>query len=186
MESMRHTHHAQQWLPYPIAAVFDFFADPGNLPKLMPKWQDARIDDAALVRPTSRPPGPNVSVSSAAGQGSRMTISFRPVPFSPFRVKWDAEIVEFEWDSHFCDVQLSRGPFAYWRHCHRLEARQRDGKPGTLLLDQVDYEVPFGALGKLANSVFIARQMEYIFIYRHKCTEKLLAQVLGPGQPTRF
>jgi ligand-binding SRPBCC domain-containing protein len=174
-------HHAEQWLPLPIATVFDFFADPANLPRLMPAWQKARIDDSAFVAPPPRPGSENPvtkrATSVAAGQGTRMTISFRPVPLVPLRLPWDAEITEFVWDDHFCDIQKQRGPFAFWRHCHRLEARPRDGSPGTLLLDQVEYELPFGPLGDLANALFVRRQMDSIFSYRQKRTAELLSQI---------
>jgi hypothetical protein len=36
-----------------------------------------------------------------AGAGSTMIISFRPVPYLPLRVHWEARIVEFFWNSFF-------------------------------------------------------------------------------------
>jgi ligand-binding SRPBCC domain-containing protein len=173
---MRHIHQAEQWLPYSIETVFDFFANPGNLPRLMPAWQKARIEEVVFVPPPPRPGAaglPTRNRTVAAGQGTRMTISFRPVPFSPIRVPWDAEITEFTWNNHFCDVQ-HRGPFAFWNHCHRLSPETRNGQPGTLLRDRVEYELPFGPLGDLANTLFVKRQMAYIFAYRQKRTSELL------------
>jgi ligand-binding SRPBCC domain-containing protein len=179
---MRHTHYAEQWLPYPVEMVFDFFANPENLPRLMPAWQKARIEEGVFAPPPPRPGGSLQGagggakprrVGIAAGQGTKMTISFKPFPFSPFRVPWDAEITEFAWNDHFCDVQ-HRGPFAYWRHCHRLRTEAREGRDGTLLRDQVEYELPLGPLGDLANAVFVKRQMGAIFRYRQKRTSELL------------
>lgn len=173
---MRHIHQAEQWLPYSIETVFDFFANPENLPRLMPNWQKARIEEAVFVPPPPRPGAAGSltrNLTVAAGQGTRMTISFRPVPFSPIRVPWDAEITEFVWNDHFCDVQ-HRGPFAFWNHCHHLSSEKRDGQPGTLLRDRVEYELPFGPLGDLANTLFVKRQMAYIFAYRQKRTSELL------------
>ena len=177
---MRHTHIAEQWLPYPLAPVFDFFSNPENLPRLMPPWQQARIEESAIAAPPWRP-GTEASAppAKAAGQGSRMTITFLPFPHAPFRVPWDAEITEFEWDSHFCDVQ-HRGPFAYWRHCHRLEPQLRGALDGTLLLDHVEYELPLGPFGDLANSLFVRRQMKLIFEYRQKRTAELLPGAAAP------
>ena len=43
---MRHSLQTEQWLPYPRERVFAFFADPGNLPPLMPEWQRARVERA--------------------------------------------------------------------------------------------------------------------------------------------
>lgn len=174
---MRHIYQAEQWLPYPVEAVFLFFANPENLPRLMPSWQKARIEEAVFAPPSPRPGGGKAKLARpgvVAGQGTRMTISFRPFPFSPIRVPWDAEITEFEWNDHFCDVQ-HRGPFAYWRHCHRLVEESRDGRDGTLLRDQVEYALPLGLLGDIANTVLAKRQMTYIFRYRQRRTAELLA-----------
>ena len=129
---MRHTFEAEQWLPYPIEVVFAFFANPENLPRLMPGWQKARIEEATFAPPPPRPTGVPVVRGVFAGQGTRMTISFRPFPFSPIRVPWDAEIDQFVWNDHFCDTQL-RGPFAFWHHCHRVSSETRKGVAGTLL-----------------------------------------------------
>ena len=173
---MHHFFHAEQWLPYPVPFVFSFFADPANLPPLMPAWQKARIERPSYVSPPPRPNGGLLASAAnaiAAGAGTRMTITFRPVPLSPVRISWDAEITEFAWDDHFCDCQL-RGPFAFWRHCHRLQAETRDGIAGTLLRDEVEYEMPFGFVGELAQRLVGERQFNAIFRFRHKRTAELL------------
>ena len=165
---MRHHFQAQQWLPYPVEQVFAFFSDPANLPRLMPDWQQARIAKAALVAPLGWPEGANT-----AGAGSRITLSFRPVPFSPVRVSWDAEIDQFAWNDHFCDSQL-RGPFAYWHHCHRVAPETRNGRLGTLLTDDLQYEMPLGALGIFANWLAVSGQIRATFAFRQRRTEELL------------
>ena len=171
---MRHTFHSEQWLPYPAEVVFAFFANPENLPRLMPRWQNARIEKAFFIPPLNVPITNPTLVSKAivAGAGTRMTISFRPFPLSPVRARWEAEITEFVWNDHFCDRQL-RGPFAYWNHCHHLRSETRDKKPGTLLCDDVEYEIPFGRLGDLTLRLFISRQLRSTFAYRHARTSEL-------------
>jgi len=141
----------------------------------MPAWQKARIEEAAFAPPPPRPDGmaSQMPCGVFAGAGTKMTISFRPFPFSPVRVPWDAEITEFRWNEGFCDTQL-RGPFAYWLHCHRLMPETRDGKPGTLLRDEVEYEMHLGALGEIGGRLFAALQFRSIFNYRHKRTAELL------------
>jgi ligand-binding SRPBCC domain-containing protein len=174
---MRHTFEAEQWLPYPLEPVFAFFANPQNLPRLMPDWQKARIEEAVYTAPPPRPAGVQPGLRSlAAGVGSRMTISFKPFPFSPFRVPWEAEIAEFAWNDHFCDIQL-RGPFAYWRHCHRLRAETRAEGNGTLLRDELEYELPMGPLGELAHAIAVRGQIRRIFDLRHRRTAELLARM---------
>lgn len=183
---MRHTFHSEQWLPYPLELVFAFFANPENLPRLMPTWQKARIEEAAFAPPPPRPLAADPALrlkSIAAGAGTRMTLSFRPFPYSPIRVPWEAEISEFVWNDHFCDIQL-RGPFSYWRHCHRLQYETRvnvSGVPihGTLVRDEVEYELPYGALGNLAHRLVIARQLRSTFAYRQSRTAELLPRMTG-------
>ena len=173
---MHHTYHSEQWLPYPVELVFAFFANPENLPRLMPRWQKTRIEEASFVPPPNCPStrSPLTSKIIAAGPGTRMTISFRPFPLSPIRAQWEAEITEFVWNDHFCD-QLLRGPFIYWNHCHSVRSENRAGTVGTLVSDDIVYELPFGKLGNLARRLFIAHQIRNTFAYRHARTAKLLA-----------
>lgn len=167
---MRHSHHAEQWLPYPVPLVFAFFANPANLPHLMPAWQKAHLEEASIVPPPRTVDSPR---AIAAGPGTRLTLSFRPFPYSPLRVPWEAEITEFAWNDHFCDRQL-RGPFAYWNHCHRVQPGTHDEIPGTLITDQVEYELPFGILGELAHRIFIRGQIERTFAHRQARLAELL------------
>lgn len=167
---MRHRIEMQQWVPYPLEQVFSFFANPQNLPPLMPHWQQARIDTATIVAPPGRPQ----HAQPAAGVDTRMTISFRPLPLSPVRMRWQARIAAFAWDDHFCDEQLT-GPFAYWLHCHRVEAASQEGVAGTLVTDDVTYEMKFGPLGELANRLGGAWQMRSLFHYRQRQLLRLLA-----------
>ncbi len=181
---MRHTFEADQWLPYSLEQVFAFFSNPENLPRLMPQWQKARIEEATFAPAPGRPPS-TLGVKFAgvvAGAGTKMTISFRPFPFAPFRIPWDAEITEFAWNDHFCDVQ-HRGPFKYWHHCHSLRAETRtvDGVKtlGTLLHDKVEYEMPLGPLGEMGAKLLGTAQFKSIFDYRHKRTAELLPMMLA-------
>jgi ligand-binding SRPBCC domain-containing protein len=171
---MRHTYITSQWLPYPVPRVFAFFANPANLPRLMPTWQAARIDSLTLVPPT-QPPADHPG-TPAAGAGTRMTLTFRPFPFSPIRLTWDAEIAEFAWNDHFCDIQLRRGPFAYWRHCHRVHDDTRNGVGGTLLVDHLEYELPLAPFSNIAHALVLRRQIQAAFAFRQKRTAELFAE----------
>jgi ligand-binding SRPBCC domain-containing protein len=163
---MRYRFKTEQSLPYSLEAVFAFFADPANLPRLMPAWQAARIDSTTLVPPSEAPQSTTI-----AGDGSTISLSLRPFPLSPLRLPWIAVIEDFRWLEGFCDVQ-QRGPFQYWRHCHSVHA---DGA-STVLCDEVEYQVPFGPLGSLAHTLILRRQIESTFHYRQQRTLELLAQ----------
>jgi ligand-binding SRPBCC domain-containing protein len=169
----RHSLRTEQWVPFPLERVFDFFADPRNLPPLMPAWQKARIVAAAIVPPAA-PPAGRMPTGHEAGVGSRMTITFRPVPLLPVRLRWEALIEEFAWDEHFCDGQPS-GPFAYWRHCHWLRAETRGAVTGTVVTDAVTVAFPFGKLGGIAYRLGGERQVRGIFAYRQKQLLRMMA-----------
>jgi ligand-binding SRPBCC domain-containing protein len=182
---MPHTFQSEQWLPYPVELVFAFFANPENLPRLMPPWQKARIEEAAFAAPPLRPIAADPALrfkSIAAGAGTKMTLSFKPFPYAPIRIPWEAEITEFVWNDHFCDTQL-RGPFAYWKHCHSLHPETRANLQGvlihgTLLRDQVEYTLPLGPLGLIAQKLVVARQLQSTFNYRQRRTEELIPYML--------
>jgi len=180
-DPMPETLSTSQWTPYPVELVFAFFANPGNLPHLMPKWQQARVESSRLVAPPPRPVAPDPALrfqSPAAGEGSEMEISFRPVARLPFRVGWTARITEFVWNSHFCDEQV-KGPFASWRHRHGIAPEMRADEAGTaingtLISDEVAYSLPLGPLGDMAHGLFVRRQMESTFAYRQRRLEEIL------------
>jgi ligand-binding SRPBCC domain-containing protein len=180
---MRYTFQSVQWLPYPVELVFAFFAYPENLPRLMPRWQKARIEEAAFAPPPTRPIAPDPAMrfnSIAAGTGTRMTLSFKPFPYAPIRIPWEAEITEFVWNEHFCDRQL-RGPFAHWHHCHRFHPTTRDESgimvQGTVVRDQIEYEMHLGIVGEMVNAFHTARQIRNTFAYRQSRTAELLSRM---------
>jgi ligand-binding SRPBCC domain-containing protein len=171
---MSYSYHSEQWLPQPVEVIFAFFAAQDNLPKLMPAWQKARIEEATVI-PPPRSAASSSSVE-AAGAGSRLTLSFRPFPYLPFRVRWVAEITNFVWNDSFRDRQVS-GPFAYWDHTHRLRALDREGLNVTLVVDDVEYEMPFGPLGRLAHSLFLRSQIERTFAFRQCQIAQIFAEI---------
>lgn len=172
--AMRFSYHAEHWLPYPAEEIFAFFANPHNLPSLMPAWQSARIEQEDIVPP---PQPAHPTAAFAAGTGTRLTLSFLPFPHSPIRLRWEAEIIEFVWNHHFCDRQL-RGPFAYWQHSHFVRPVIQHGNDVTLIVDDVEYGLPGGAAGGMAHRLFLRKQIERTFAYR----QAQLARIFPPIQ----
>jgi ligand-binding SRPBCC domain-containing protein len=174
---MKHRYRSSQWVPYPVEFVFAFFANPANLPRLQPSWQRARIDEIEMhpAPPSARA---NNYATVAAGRGTRVKLSFRPAPLAPIRVAWTARIEDFHWNERFCDRQIE-GPFRYWRQCHRMQPweNSQTGEPGTLLIDTIEYQLPFGPLGRLARRLAFERVLDGIFAHRHMRTEELLREL---------
>lgn len=183
VNGMAHRFTASQWLPYPVPFVFAFLADPHSLPGLMPAWQKGRVEEVKLVAPPPAPP--NAFTGSqrrglSAGAGSSVTISFRPFPFSPVRLPWEATISEFVWNDRFCDVQ-ERGPFASWRHCHSVKFERRAERDGTLITDDVTYEMKMGTAGEMAHRIFVRSQIEKTFAYRRQRIAAIFARIAAAG-----
>jgi ligand-binding SRPBCC domain-containing protein len=161
-------YHAEfaQWVPFSPELIFLFFANPENLPRIMPPASGTRIEKLRLVAPEPPPATASGSAwNSLAGVSSEIVTSFRVGPFLPFRQIWVARITEFAWNRHFADIQV-RGPFKSWTHRHDLSPEARDGIPGTVVHDRIEYEIGFGWLGAIAQTLFVRRQMRTTFAYR--------------------
>lgn len=171
---MSHKLQFEAWVPVPLPRVFAFFANPENLPRLMPRAADTRVETWELVLPAQSLPDTTLSISQSAGKGSVIHTSFRPVSFLPWRRKWTAAITEFEWNKYFVDVQ-QQGPFKRWRHRHEFIAVHRKAEDGTLVRDVIEYEVGFGVLGSLINSLVIERELRGMFAHRHEALCRILA-----------
>ena len=173
---MKSRFESEQWLAQPVEKVFAFFADPCNLPRIMPPAMDAKLLNPKLVSPemgsrTGSPTGcPNV-----AGAGTEMVLSFRVLPGLPWRGKWLARIMECQINRFFTDLQV-KGPFKSWHHRHEFVPQARDGVPGTLIRDVVEYEVGFGVLGRVADRLFVRRQLLRTFAWRQNAVGELLGK----------
>jgi ligand-binding SRPBCC domain-containing protein len=172
---MTHLVQFEQWVPVPLERVFLFFANPGNLPRIMPPQTGTELVRLKLVPPPGISPESETITdgSPLAGAGSEIVTSFRVVPLLPFRAIWTALITEFEWNHHFADVQ-KKGPFKSFRHRHELTEETRDRVRGTIVRDLIEYDVGFGWLGELAQRVLVGRQLQKTFEHRQKALEKLL------------
>jgi ligand-binding SRPBCC domain-containing protein len=141
----------------------------------MPRWQSARIEQASFAAPPLRPEGTPRYAATAAGAGSRITISFRAVPLIPIRLPWEALIEDFTWNEGFSDIQV-RGPFKYWRHTHTIRTfSESSAESAVIVSDEVAYELPLGPFSGIANSLFVRPQLGRIFRYRQQRTAELLA-----------
>lgn len=185
--NMRQRFVTAQWVPYPVVTVFAFFADPMNLPLLTPEPLNMKIDYLELVQ------APEVHADAvpqssqpeiAAGAGTEMKLSFRPMAHLPIRVSWIARITEFVWFDHFCDEQV-RGPFAYFQHRHGVLAETQQGHAGTRLTDEVDFELPLGLIGRLGGGI-VRRQMEQMFRIRQERLPAILKNSVRKGERRRY
>jgi ligand-binding SRPBCC domain-containing protein len=164
----------EQWVPAPIEKIFLFFADPSNLPRIMPPATRTELTAMKLVPPPVPTETPaTVNRDSLAGVGSEIVTSFRLVRFFPFRARWIALITEFEWNHHFVDIQ-KKGPFKRFKHRHEFSVETRNSANGTVVRDVIEYDAGFGVPGNLAQRLFVSPSLRRTFEYHQKMLEKLL------------
>ena len=140
---------AEQFVPHPLAEVFDFFSRAENLQELTPPWLNFRILDVS---------------TNPVRQGTLIRYALR---WRIFPIRWTTEILEFDPPQRFVDVQL-KGPYKKWHHEHRFVAENG----GTRIFDEVQYELPFGALGAIANRFQVRRDVEAIFEFRREAIKR--------------
>ncbi len=131
----------------PAAAVFAFHERADAFELLVPPWQNVQI----LEPPRS------------LEVGTRVRLVAR---FGPFSQLIEAEHVEYEAGRMFAD-RMNLGPFKSWLHRHIVEPR---GETRSELIDDITYELPLGALGRIFGGPIARRQLKKLFGYRHEVT----------------
>lgn len=146
---MTYSLHAEQSVAAPIEKVFDFFTDVNNLARLTPSFVRFRILSAE---------------TKIIERGQHLEYEIRPL-LLPLR--WVSEITEFDPPFRFTDEQI-KGPYRRWQHVHHFYPLST----GTLIVDDITYDVGFGVLGRIIHRLLIRRQLEAIFAYRRMQLER--------------
>lgn len=135
-------------LPVSAGEAYAWHARPGAFGRLLPPWERIRVLDRT---------------GEGLDPGGRVVLRVWTGP-APFR--WEVEHVETEPGRSFVDRQV-RGPFARWIHRHAFVP---EGEGGSVVEDQVEYELPLDAvLGPVGHPVVRSR-LERTFRFRHRRT----------------
>jgi ligand-binding SRPBCC domain-containing protein len=141
-----------QLIPRARVETFAFFEDAANLERITPPFLNFRVTTS----------GPLVM---REGLELEYRLRLHGVP-----LLWRSRIERYEPGHCFVDTQL-RGPYRYWHHLHEFT----DAPGGTQMRDVVDYELPFGPLGRIAHGALVRSQLERIFDYRYEAVAKALS-----------
>lgn len=128
--------------------VFAFHEAPDAFARLQPPWQKSEI----------------VTPPSSLAVGTRVVLRTR---IGPFWQTIEAEHVAYEPGKMFAD-RMVRGPFAQWLHRHVVTPR---GANECTLTDDIEYELPLGALGGLVGGPIARRELKRLFEFRHAVTK---------------
>lgn len=140
----------------PIEKVFGFHSDTNNLTKITPDFIKVSIIKIDLpLRLQSE-------------------ISLEVTQFRFIRTRWNIRLTEFDPFKLITDTQV-KGPFKKWEHKHCFEKENGN----TLMTDKINYELPFGLIGRAADKLFITKMIEKQFEFRHKLTKSILEDSSG-------
>jgi ligand-binding SRPBCC domain-containing protein len=142
----------KQFLPITLGEAWDFFSSPANLVKITPDHMDFKI-------------------LHISGHGSGLypgqIISYKVKILPMIYVRWVTEISHVQHPHYFIDEQRF-GPFSMWHHEHRF----KEVNGGVEMTDEITYAAPLGILGRIANLIFVKRQLDTIFRFRYNFLER--------------
>lgn len=148
---------AKQYLPIGLEEAWSFLSDPRNLQKITPEHMGFEILSGA-------------DQPMYAGQ----IIQYRVSPIRGVKTRWVSEITHYDEKHYFVDEQRF-GPYSLWHHTHFLY----EDEDGVLLKDIVDYKLPLGPLGSIAQTLFVKNQLTTIFRYRVQALETAYGTIPG-------
>ncbi|MFF5793309.1 TIGR01777 family oxidoreductase [Paeniglutamicibacter sp. NPDC012692] len=164
-------------LPFDRGTVFAWFERPGALPRLSAPFMGTIRQEpdhglavgSRAILDVAAPGTMGMGLTAAVATGAR-TLGL------PGRVRaeipWKAKHISLDRGHSFTDVMES-GPLSRWEHQHFFSDITVDGKPGTLMRDVVEFELP--ALGRLPwnqprliSEKAFTRELTQVFRYRER------------------
>lgn len=142
----------KQFLPITMDEAWAFFSTPINLKKITPEYM-------------------GFNILTDLGDGKMypgQIIHYIVTPVLGIPMRWTTEITHVIDRKYFVDEQRF-GPYSFWHHQHWF--REVDG--GVEMTDIVNYGIPLGVLGRIANTVFVQSKLQEIFDYREKVTNEM-------------
>jgi ligand-binding SRPBCC domain-containing protein len=137
----------------PVERVWEFYTDVKHLEIITPKETDLKI-----INFTSQ----NIVQGQEIWCSGKIITKIR-------RTVWHSKIT-FLKPYEYIDEMLA-GPFKKWRHLHKFHDIDRKQ---TEVVDEIEFELPYGIFGKLFLEGYAYRQLHKIFEYRKIATIRAL------------
>ncbi len=132
--------------------AWNFFSSPDNLKHITPPKMGFQI----------------ISKHPSNKMFAGMIIQYIVKPLFGIPMRWVTEITHVKDKEYFIDEQRF-GPYKFWHHLHQFKIE--NGK--LIMEDHLHYALPFGILGRIANSLFVSKEIAKIFFHREVVITRL-------------
>jgi len=156
--------HTKQKLPISQKDAWEFLSNPSNLKIITPDYMGFNIQS-------------NQEKKMYPGQ----IIHYKVTPVLGIKTTWVTEITHVKEGEYFVDEQRF-GPYSLWHHKHFIIPTSA----GVVMEDIIDYKIPMGILGQLANPIIVKKKLKEIFTYRYLKLEELFGKVTGENPELTF
>lgn len=153
-----HTLISVQKIPVSVDKAWDFFSRPQNLDTITPNDMAFRV----------------LTTVDANEIYKGLIIEYKVSPVLRIPLYWMTEIGTVEKEKFFVDEQR-KGPYSLWRHEHHFTKIEG----GVEMTDIVQYTIPLGFIGEIANTLFVKRKLKTIFEFRFQRVEQILGKWIG-------
>lgn len=157
-----YTLYREHKLNISLDEAWDFFSSPLNLKKITPPYMGFEIKSDFFNQ------------KMFAG----MIIEYIVKPLFGIPMRWVTEITHVKEKEYFIDEQRF-GPYKFWHHLHHFRIENLNGETtgGTLvMIDKVNYALPFGIIGRIVHKYFVRKKVEEIFNYRKDVLQKMFGK----------
>lgn len=156
---MRYTLFRKQQLNCSIETAWDFFSNPMNLATITPK-------DLGFTILNKEDKLDKIY--------SGMIINYKVSPLLGVPLHWQTRIDQVNMYHSFVDFQ-EKGPYKYWKHHHEFLIND----DGVLMKDNIEYELPFGIIGDITNTLIVRQKLINIFDYRYNILEEMFNTIVN-------
>lgn len=101
-----------------------------------------------------------------------MIITYKISPLAGIKMNWMTEITHVKDGEYFVDEQRF-GPYALWHHQHHFKTIPG----GVLMTDILNYAIPYGIIGQVANAVLVEKKVKGIFDFRTNAIVELFGSL---------
>lgn len=150
-----HSIRTVQKIPISLDKAWEFFSNPTNLEVITPENMGFKV----------------ISKHQGETMYAGQIIEYKVRPLLNIPIYWMTEITQVKEKEYFIDEQRY-GPYSLWHHQHHFKAIEG----GVEMTDIIHYKNPLWFLGKIANTLFVKKQLKKIFDYRFQKVEEMFGK----------